>query len=150
MQWSLTFPRAETKSHRAWVNDWPEALTPHLVRYLELYRTLLLAGRYAGPALWVSQRPGPITDNGIYYAITTRTKAAFGVSVNPHLFRDAAATSIAIHDPSNVQITRHVLGHGPHRTSEIYYNQARSIEASGTLNAALARRRRRARSVAPD
>lgn len=113
-----------------------------LLRYLEIHRPLLLAGRYAGPELWISDRPGALTDNGIYYAVTTRTKVAFGTSVNPHLFRDAAATGIAIHDPANVQITRHVLGHGPHRTSEIYYNQARSIEASLSLNAALDRRRR--------
>lgn len=142
-RWTLKFPGAETKNHRLWVNDWPLLLVPNLTRYLSTYRPLLLAGRYAGPALWVSERPGALTGNGIYYAVITRTKAAFGVAVNPHLFRDAAATSIAIHNPANVGTTRHVLGHASPRTGQEYYNQARSIEASVSLNAALARRRRR-------
>ena len=94
-----------------------------------------------GNHLWVSQRAGPLTDSGIYYAITTRTKAAFGKSINPHLFRDCAATSIAVHDPANVQLARFALGHASYRTSQDYYNQALCIEASDSLNAAMDRLR---------
>jgi hypothetical protein len=141
--WILRFEGEETKNHRVWMNPWPKALLLHLRRYLETYRPMLLAKRYMGQELWISLRPGPLTDNGVYYAVIARTKAAFGASVNPHLFRDAAATSVAIHDPANVHITRLMLGHGQHRTSEIHYNQAGSIQASVSLNAILERRRRR-------
>ena len=140
-QWSLIFTKAETKNHRLWINAWPQQLVSHLRRYLDIYRPLLLRGRHDGNELWISQRPGPLTAHGIYCAVTARTKAAFGRSVNPHLFRDAAATSLAIHDPANIAITRHVLGHAAHRTSEDSYNQARSIEASTSLNAVLEQRR---------
>src|SRR5690606_12010003 len=105
--------------------------------YLEIYRPMLMDGRYHGDNLWISERPGPLTENGIYYAIVTRTKDAFGYPVNPHLFRDAAATSLAVHDPASVQVGRHVLGHADYRTFEKHYKQAQSIEASSSLNMAL-------------
>jgi integrase len=144
-RWSLEFTDKETKNHRAWLNSWPERLVPHLLEYLRIYRPLLANGRYDGNHLWVSQRPGPLTDNGIYYAITTRTKAVFGASVNPHLFRDCAATFLAIHDPTNVQLARHALGHSHYRTTQDYYNQAQCIDASDSLNVAIDRLRRRRR-----
>lgn len=144
-QWTLTFPASETKNHRPWVNIWPEAIRAHLLRYLEAYRPVLLGGQAENNHLWLSQRPGPLTENGIYYAITTRTKAAFGVSLNPHLFRDAIATSIAAHAPESVFTTRHILGHASHQTGQAYYNQARSTEASESLNAALKHRRARSK-----
>jgi integrase/recombinase XerD len=140
--WSLEFSGAETKNHRQWINLWPKRLVPHLLKYLEIYRPLLVNGRYEGNSLWISLRYGPLTDNGIYYAITTRTRDAFGWPINPHLFRDAAATSLAIHDPANVKLSRHVLGHGNYRTSEESYNQAQSIQASASLNAAMEKLRR--------
>jgi integrase len=142
-QWGLLFDATETKNHREWANGWPESLVPHLLRYLGLYRPMLMDGRYEGDHLWISHRPGPLTENGIYYAIVTRTKAAFGKPVNPHLFRDAAATSLAVHDRANVKVGRHVLGHADYHTLETHYNQALSIEASSSLNAAIVKLRRR-------
>jgi integrase len=144
---SYCYPkRGDRLAKRARMNAWPELLVPYLLQYLDVYRPLLLAGRYDGNHLWVSQRPGPLTDNGIYYAITTRTKAAFGDRVNPHLFRDCAATSLAIHDPANVQLARHALGHAHYRTTQDFYNQARSVEASESLNEAMQKRRQRPRA----
>ena len=142
-RWSLLFAGNETKNHREWANSWPERLVSHLIRYLEVYRPLLLDGRYDGHHLWISQRPGPLTDNGIYYAITTRTKAAFGRSVDPHLFRDCAATSI--HHAANVRLARHALGHARYETTQDYYNQALCIEASDNLNEAMQKRQQRLR-----
>jgi len=40
----------------------------------------------------------------IYIRITTRTRDGFGRAINPHLFRDCAATSIAIEDPCHIGI----------------------------------------------
>jgi hypothetical protein len=57
------------------------------------------------------------------------TRAKFGHMINPHLFRDSAATSIAIEDPKRAYITRSIPGHGTLRTSEQYYNHAQSREA---------------------
>ena len=53
----------------------------------------------------------------------------FGHMINPHLFRDSAATSIAVEDPESTHITRSILGHDTLRTSERHYNHAQSLEA---------------------
>ena len=50
--------------------------------------------------------------------------------INPHLFRDCAATTIAIEDPPHVRIASQLLGHRTFSTTEKYYNQARGLEAS--------------------
>ena len=61
--------------------------------------------------------------------------------IHPHLFRDAATTSIAIDDPKHIGIASRLLGHRNQSTTELYYNQARSIEASRRMqNSLLARR----------
>jgi integrase len=65
----------------------------------------------------------------IAHHIKRHTRAAFGKAVNPHLFRDCAATSIAIVDPVHVRIIAAILGHSTMDTSERYYNQARGLEA---------------------
>jgi integrase len=59
-----------------------------------------------------------------------RTKAAFGVAVSPHLFRDSAATAIATDGPAHVRAIMPVLGHSRLATSETHYNHARSLDAS--------------------
>jgi integrase len=62
--------------------------------------------------------------------ICERTRERFGRPINPHLFRDAAATSIAIEDPEHVGIVVAILGHSTIKTSERYYNQATGIDAA--------------------
>ena len=37
-----------------------------------------------------------MTEIALYDRIRARTKAAFGAAINPHLFRDAAATTMAV------------------------------------------------------
>ena len=66
------------------------------------------------------------------------TERAFGVSLPPHWFRDAAATTIAVEDPKHVGDAHLVLGHASLTTTERFYNQARSLEASRRHQAMLA------------
>jgi integrase/recombinase XerD len=49
--------------------------------------------------------------------------------MNPHLFRDAAATTMAIADPANVRLAAPLLGHRSFTTTERYYQQACAQEA---------------------
>src|SRR6185503_19890051 len=84
----------------------------------------------AGKHLWVSSFGSALTAHGMYGFITERTKLKFGRSVNPHLFRDAVATTVAIEHPAHVMSTKILLGHHDGRTSERTYNQARTTEAS--------------------
>ena len=70
-----------------------------------------------------------MTQMAIYDRIRARTKEQFGVAINPHLFRDAAATTMAIADPANVRLAAPLLGHRTFTTTERYYRQARAQEA---------------------
>jgi hypothetical protein len=76
--------------------------------------------------------------------VRRHTRAAFGTALNPHCFRDCAATFIAIVDPEHVWIVAAILGHSTLATSERHYNQARGLEASRRYHGTLAALRTRA------
>jgi integrase/recombinase XerD len=133
----LRFSAGETKNRRSIDLSCPEALTEVFDKYLKVHRNVLLA-RASSPqpdlrAVWISTTGRPMDDMAIYRVTTTRTLAEFGKAVNPHLFRDCAATTIAIDDPICVQIVMHILGHTRLATAERHYNQARGVEAGRSL-----------------
>ena len=74
----------------------------------------------------------------LYDIIRKRTREAFGKSLNPHLFRNAAATTLAIHDPAHVRLAAPLLGHRDFATTEQYYLQAHSLEAHRNFTDAVA------------
>lgn len=59
-------------------------------------------------------------------ALKKYTVSRFGRFVNPHLFRDCAATSIVNESPEHVRITAQILGHSSMNTTEQYYIQAQA------------------------
>jgi integrase len=134
-KWWIQIPADETKTKDLIERSWPKMLVPHLESYLVDHRAGIVALRdfnsgALGDALWLSMYGVPMTDNGIYTRIVVRTREGLGHPINPHLFRDCAVTSVAIGDPAHVGIAAHLLGHRTRSTTEHYYNQARSIEAS--------------------
>jgi integrase/recombinase XerD len=70
-----------------------------------------------------------MTEMALYDTIRSRTKAGLGVASNPHLFRDNAATTMALADPEHVRLAAPLLGHRTTATTERYYQQARSLAA---------------------
>ncbi len=143
-------PGAETRTGRSLDLPFPAALVPALERHLAAHRPVLVAqpGRgqgKAGAALWVSAEGGPLSEAMLGHLVEAHTRAAFGRAVNPHLFRDAAATSLALEDPARVRVVARVLGHGSFATTERHYNLARGEAAAGRWHAALDRLRRRGR-----
>jgi integrase/recombinase XerD len=152
--WQILFAAEETKSHVPYEAVLPSALTPRLERYLDVHRPVLMRGKQADnqanvlpahsehDALWVSQRGTQLSIAALAGRIAAHTKAAFGRRVSPHLFRDAAATSIAVDNPKYIGDASLVLGHADHRVTEKHYNHARSLEASRKHAATLAQLRR--------
>ncbi len=134
----LRFEGGETKTGEPIETPAPAGLVQHLARYLSHYRPFLLLrgvnkscpSMQPNPALWISVHGAAMTEIGIYFAISQLTKKRFGYVVNPHLFRDSAATSIAIEDPEHVHIVRSVLGHSTLQSGERHYIHARTLEAS--------------------
>jgi integrase len=97
--------------------------------------------RYCGDRLWIGYLFKPQAPHTLGISIAQRTEHSFGRRVNPHLFRDCAATSIAVHDPKHVRITAGVLGHRSFATTERHYNLATSINAARDYQAQLRRLR---------
>jgi site-specific recombinase XerD len=124
----LVFTECDTKSRQPFETTVPQDLVPKVERYLAVHRPRIFgAGQHAG--LWASEKGRPMTPEAIYARVCLHTRAAFGRTINPHLFRDCLATDIAIHDPAHVRVAAHMLGHADLRTTERHYNQARALEA---------------------
>jgi integrase len=132
--WLISLDACETKTHAPLEILWPGELVGPLGTYLNVHRPLLSAsnGRWAkriDNALWVSSHGSPMTEIAIYDRIRRHTQLAFGTAINPHLFRDAAATTLAIADPAHVRVAAPLLGHRTFTTTERFYQQAQSFDA---------------------
>jgi integrase len=92
--------------------------------------------------LWLSAVGRPLHAATLGFHVKALTRAAFGRSVNPHLFRDCAVTSLAIEDPAHVRIAAEVLGHSSLATTERHYDLARGQEAATSWHTTLDRLRR--------
>ena len=144
--WWIQIPATETKTKDPIEKRWPEILVPYLQTYLADHRAGIAVLRGPGmgassDGLWLSMYGPPMTDNGIYSRIVARTSEGLGQTINPHLFRDCAVTSLAIDDPAHIGIASRLLGHRSGSTTERYYNQARGVEASRLMQKSLLARR---------
>jgi site-specific recombinase XerC len=131
----LYFSGPEVKGRKPIETAVPASLVGDFDRYLDHHRPILLSrgGRQhpsAHESLWVSEIGTPLHPPCITERIKKHTQAAFGRHLWVHLFRDCAATTIAIEDPRHVRSIKNILGHSKLTTSEKHYNQARSLEAS--------------------
>jgi integrase len=139
----LVFPAAEVKNRRPLEYRLPAKLCQPIERYLDQYRPHLLSRRgrhwrsHSGNTLWISDHGTSLKPAQVRNRINRRTNERFGLPVNPHLFRDCAATSTAIEAPEHVGIIMPVLGHARATTGERYYNQARSLEAARRFQAVI-------------
>lgn len=126
------FGEEETKERRRLSFPLPNRLVPFMKHYLTELRPRLLRNNQS-ERLWIGIRAKPIAGQTIYCAVGKMTERLFGQPLSPHLFRDCAATTIAIEAPESVRLTASILGHRTPRMSEKHYNQAQMIESSRTL-----------------
>ncbi|MFX3653931.1 MAG: hypothetical protein ACN6IW_00365 [Paracoccaceae bacterium] len=120
----------DTKSGAPWEAKLPVPLEGPLRRYLAEVRPWLMERRGLVHArLWVNDFGHSYTDAHLGTRIADIVRRHLGVGVPPHLFRDAAATTLAHYSPQAARLTRGILGHNTFRTAEKHYNHARTIEA---------------------
>jgi integrase/recombinase XerD len=107
-------------------------LTPRLDFYVDVGRPVLQArsGRPDEGWLWLGAEGEHMTGKAISRRVRQLITRHLGRAMSLHLFRDSAATTVAIHDSAHVGIVGDVLGHSRHETSEKHYNQARGVEAA--------------------
>ena len=124
----LRIPAEETKN-RQLLECWlPQELAGCFGHYLtEVRPRFLHADRHRG--LWPSGKGCPLTTNWVRQIVIRRTKAAFGHGINPHLFRDIAATTLALARPDQALLARDLLGHSRFDTTEEHYLHARTADA---------------------
>ena len=132
--WWIDIPGSETKTGAPLRMPVPDAITQAIDHYLAVHRPVLASrhGRWwraAEDALWLSAHGSPMTEIALYDRVVRITQAALGRPLSPHLFRDSAATSVAIDDPDHVHIATPLLGHRSLATTERHYNQARGRQA---------------------
>jgi integrase/recombinase XerD len=134
----------ETKNRAPLEVPLPEELAPHVDRYLDVHRRRLL-GLRRDDHFWITMRGTWMGPQSIELRVKRWTRERIGAPVNPHLFRDCLATSMAIEDPEHVQIAAAILGHRSLATTTRYYNQARTLEAGRVYQATIRKLRRRTR-----
>lgn len=140
--YQLVFRPEETKTRTPLTIPVTESLTVYLDHYIDQVRPRLPKADESD-RLWLTQYGRPMRDKAVYAAITKTTKRAFGVVINPHLFRDCAVTTVAIDDPEHIGIAAPILGHTDPRTTEKHYIQANSLVAARKLRASVDALRRR-------
>jgi integrase/recombinase XerD len=86
--------------------------------------------RHPGAHLWISGCGMPLTAAALQKILARHTTARFGHSVNTHLFRDCAATSVASDDPEHVRISAQLLEYSSFKTTERHYIVANMRSAS--------------------
>ena len=137
----LQFEPGETKNRRPLEMVLPAFLTQPINRYIEVHRPILM-GDCESDKMWLSHSRTELTSHSIYCRFCELTERHLGLSVNPHLFRDCAATAIAIEDPKHVGIASTILHHTDPRIRDMHYIQAQGIEAMREVQADIAARRR--------
>jgi integrase len=109
----LSFTAEEMKGKHALEFDVPALLQGRLDFYLSTVLPLLYRGVQRGTPLWPSLHTGrpQMSEHGIYTRITQVTEKHLGHPVNPHMFRDAAATFITELTPEQAMMAARVLQH---------------------------------------
>jgi integrase/recombinase XerD len=139
--WTLRFAPHEVKTNRYLDMEIGEHLYPHLEAWLDDIRPLMLTGHQTD-CLWVGITGQPLLARGTHKVICETTQRAFGKPINPHLFRDIAATSVADEDPAHVGIAGSLLGHMNPKTVENHYIHADQIRAGKRHREAISALRR--------
>jgi integrase/recombinase XerD len=127
--YSIHLAAAQIKNRRPFEIDIPDMLRVYVDRYLDAIRPRFpKANQHSG--LWASLRGVPMSGDAIYNRVLLHTRAAFGKAINLHLFRDIAATTIALETPGQVRAAAALLGHASLTTTHHHYIQANMVEAS--------------------
>lgn len=136
--WLLTIPAAETKTRQPLSFDLPEPLLPWFERYLSEVRPLFPRAAESS-RLWLGKEGVMRDAHAVYHRITRLTRRLFGTSINPHLLRDCAASSLAAVSADMARAAAPLLGHRHFSTTERYYIQADHLAASRRHGATLDR-----------
>jgi integrase len=139
--WALDIPARDIKTKRPLEYPISAELSGRIDLYLNQFRCRI-PGAGTHDFLWASRQSRPIADTSINAIVGRRTREALGFPVNPHRFRNAAATLWSIRDPANVRGAKDLLGHASFSTTEKHYIMAQSRVAGRALARAIEGKRK--------
>ncbi|MCW8087676.1 tyrosine-type recombinase/integrase [Sabulicella glaciei] len=144
--WRIAIPASECKTGLALHMVVPAQLLSALETYLTVYRPVLLDMRGpadrqhrlhpAGHALWVTRCGTAMTPGAQQKQLRRHCRARFGHDINPHLFRDCAATTLADEHPEGISLAADLLGHRSTTTTQAHYiaaNQRKALQQCQAL-----------------
>lgn len=134
--WLLTISAEETKTRQPVSFDLPEPLLPWFAHYLSEVRPLFPHAAESS-RLWLGKEGVMRDPNMVRHRLTKLTQRLFGTSINPHLLRDCAASSLAAISADMARAAAALLGHRQFSTTERYYIQADNLAASRRHGATL-------------
>jgi integrase len=141
--WWIRLAGGATKTGRPDEKPVPEAFTAPFGIYLARHRPVLL-GAGDDDHLWLTLEGAPVRAHVAFEQVSALTGQRPGVAVNPHTFRHAVTTSVALDDPHRIDIAATVLGHGGGaRTAQRHYNLARTLATARQRQAEVRRIRGR-------
>lgn len=145
--WHISIPPELSKTKQHWEGPFPESLLADLEYYLDVARPTLLTHQSrkrkakertkAQAEFWVGRCGQPLHYKVLAEVIANRTAKHFGFRIGPHMFRDCAATYVALYSGEDVGILKSLLGHSTLRTSERHYNQATQFDAAKKFHKAM-------------
>lgn len=132
--WQVVLCEADLKAGASWESAVPSNLVGPLTAYVDQVRPVL-AGRDhpISNLLWLTKDGSLMTQSYLGVRMKELTLRLIGRDVSCHLFRDCAATTLAITSPDMARLTKSLLGHSTDKTATRYYNQATSLEAGRLL-----------------
>lgn len=136
----IALPEHLTKTGVPWEATVPDRVAPLMRNYLENVRPQLMARRgRVHDVFWVGDWGAPYQPDYLGQRVGDITQKITGVRVTPHLFRDAAATTLSRRSPEAARLIPPVLSHSSNQTSQKHYIHAGSIEAGRGLTDVLKR-----------
>ena len=90
----------------------------------------LSRGTIDSDALWLSERGGPLSYDGVAGVINRATAMTVGIGLRPHMFRTATASTAAIESGDKPHLGSAILGHKDPRIIGNNYLRVTSFKAT--------------------
>jgi len=146
--WRVVLDQVDLKSGQYWEATVPEPASSLLSHYVDVVRPMLMVpGAQDAGRLWLTKHGTAYTDGYMGVWIKQLTFRLMGRAISPHLFRDCAATTMALSSAKDARGIRALLGHASDRTAERHYNQASAMEAGRELQDIIMTRRQAAKTT---